>query len=170
MLRGKLWERNRMAKSLHPGGRSVCFWPGTRRYRRYFTALILLGFLIGSPYIWCATRLASTISSAHSEPIAPAYLGTSSRRTPQWFIRWLRTRRQSWPSPENDSASRLHRKPGKRGRRWSKPWPKPGEVELAEACVPECVACGGVCPELKPCGWKPTESPEHRRNSYRRKK
>lgn len=45
-----------------------------------------------------------------------------------------------------------------------------GEVELAEACVPECVACGGMCPELKPCGWKPTESPEHRRNSYRRKR
>ena len=41
-----------------------------------------------------------------------------------------------------------------------------GEVELAEACVPECVACGGMCPELKPCGRRPTTSPEHRRNAY----
>lgn len=36
-----------------------------------------------------------------------------------------------------------------------------GEVELAEACVPECIARGGMCPELKPCGKYPTTSPDY---------
>lgn len=27
-----------------------------------------------------------------------------------------------------------------------------GEVELADACQPECVVCGGTCPELMSCG------------------
>ena len=30
-----------------------------------------------------------------------------------------------------------------------------GEVELADACQPECVVCGGFCPELKSCGRAP---------------
>lgn len=30
-----------------------------------------------------------------------------------------------------------------------------GEVELADSCQPECVVCGGFCPELKPCGMMP---------------
>ena len=33
-----------------------------------------------------------------------------------------------------------------------------GEVELADACQPECVVCGYLCPELKPCGLYPTVS------------
>ena len=33
-----------------------------------------------------------------------------------------------------------------------------GEVELADACQPECIVCGGYCPELKPCGLCPTVS------------
>lgn len=33
---------------------------------------------------------------------------------------------------------------------------KAGEVELANACQPECVVCGGLCPELKPCGRYPS--------------
>ena len=30
-----------------------------------------------------------------------------------------------------------------------------GEAELADACQPECVVCGGFCPELKSCGRAP---------------
>lgn len=33
---------------------------------------------------------------------------------------------------------------------------KAGEVELADACQPECIVCGGRCPELKPCGLYPS--------------
>ena len=31
-----------------------------------------------------------------------------------------------------------------------------GEVELADACVPECVHQGGVCPEFTTCGRSPS--------------
>lgn len=33
-----------------------------------------------------------------------------------------------------------------------------GEVELADACQPECVVCGGFCPELKSCGRAPRKA------------
>lgn len=35
---------------------------------------------------------------------------------------------------------------------------KAGEVELADACQPECVVCGYRCPELRPCGLCPSVS------------
>lgn len=33
-----------------------------------------------------------------------------------------------------------------------------GEVELADACQPECVVCGGYCPELRCCGRSPRKT------------
>jgi hypothetical protein len=42
-----------------------------------------------------------------------------------------------------------------------------GEVELADACVPECVSRGGMCPELKPCGRFPTTTPEFMANKHK---